>query len=74
MVKPPVFWRGTPPSLCQLCGDSVGDSFADASIPRYGQWAMLCLDCFRDEGCKAGSGHGQVYLEQPGGKWLKVEG
>ncbi len=53
-------------ATCDLCKRSLfGHTwFFDAAIPRVGQWAWLCHDCFVANGCELGIGRGQCYDSQ----------
>lgn len=59
-TKNAVVWTGSI-TVCQLCkGDYYGGIMYDARIPGGG-WANMCFDCFRECGCKLGTGYGQKY-------------
>lgn len=59
---------------CDYCEDVLSGTFFDAKLPPYGQWAKVCPDCFRDEGCSLGIGRGQEYKKRPNGSWVKTAG
>ncbi len=58
-------WVGSQPVECNLCKVLLTPSvgwFADASLPLHrGSWAIVCPDCFKEQGCKVGVGMGQRY-------------
>jgi hypothetical protein len=67
-------WMGTVED-CNVCGDVLTKDMYDARIPHVGSWANICYACFREYGCKLGTGHGQHYRrELATGRWEKVEG
>lgn len=69
----PVYWLSEPPDACQLCGQPIAGSFADAWT-KSGVRGSLDLKCLRIAGVGVGEGKGQIYQHQPDGRWLKIEG
>jgi hypothetical protein len=69
----PVYWISEPPAVCELCGQKIKETFADARTVQ-GPWGSLDLKCLRIHGVGVGKGKGQVYRRQDDGRWLKVEG
>jgi hypothetical protein len=55
-------WEGTWPADCDICEIDlqVYEVFYDART-RIGSWALLCPDCFEEEGVGLGTGLGQKY-------------
>lgn len=68
----PVYWIGEV-DTCNMCGQYIKNSFVDGAT-RQGPWAIMDLRCHRIHGRGVGKGLGQVYRQQEGGRWLKVEG
>lgn len=59
---------------CDLCKGTLttGEYFADARIPKYGQWGLICSGCAEREHVAYGCGRGQKYSsEKP---YYKLEG
>lgn len=54
-------WHGTEPTKCQLCWQPFKQWFYDCLIPSSYQWGLICTQCFKDHGCKTGTGLGQKY-------------
>jgi len=65
-------WRGTWPTICNLCDISLKDQkyFVDG-ITKYGTWALMCPQCHMFEGVGLGLGRGQRYDSRT---LLKMEG
>ena len=66
----PKKWSGTWPANCQVCRTpNLSDKGADLSfydwfvdgLTRYGHWALMCPECFDQEGVGLGTGLGQKY-------------
>ena len=70
----PVYWIGDVPAKCDLCGQPIKTTFADAKVDHDGPWGNMDLKCLRIHGVGVGKGKGQVYRRQDDGRWLKVEG
>ena len=66
-------WFGSKPTTCNLCGESIADTFIDGSVKRVGSWAIMCPECHKKYGVGLGTGLGQLYHLKDG-EWLKVEG
>jgi len=68
------YWAGSAPKTCDSCAEAVLTGFYDARVPAVGSWGILCHKCFNSHGCKTGVGHGQRYVMQRDGRFLKTEG
>lgn len=74
------YWLGEVEG-CDLCGRKFGLAnlggivFIDGRM-KSGSWAIMCLECYKENGVGVGVGRGQVYeLQRDGedrGKWLKI--
>ncbi len=67
-----VYWVGPLPTACDLCGAQLKDAFIDGKTQR-GPWAIMCGACHARAGQGVGTGRGQLYTVQPGGRFLKVQ-
>jgi len=54
-------------------GRRITDHFYD-SRTKFGPWAIMNEETFRQLGVGVGTGRGQQYAKQSDGRWLKVEG
>jgi len=68
----PVYWVG-PVDRCDICRGKILKTFVDGATQR-GPWAAMHVHCHTTFGRGFGAGLGQRYEQQPGGRWLKVEG
>lgn len=63
-----------PPSICDVCGGSIGKGFVDGAT-RRGPWAIMCAErCYPAHGVGLGTGKGQKYERQEDGTFKKVQG
>jgi hypothetical protein len=73
----PVYWLGPIGPLDDF-GNSIDDQFVDGMTSHGGAWAIMTPECFRSAaggtGGRLGLGLGQLYTQQPDGRWLKTEG
>ena len=73
-TKPPVKAYVQSTATCDLCHKSLflGDTFSDASVPRFGgTWGWLCQQCADKEQVAYGTGLGQKYDSKT---YLKIQG
>lgn len=66
------YWQGKI-TCCDLCEKSIKETFVDG-MTKTGPWAIMCQSCFDDMGRGIGTGLGQVYQEQPDGRWMNTAG
>jgi hypothetical protein len=67
------YWDGSPIKTCDACHAPIKIGFVDGKLPS-GPWAIVCLNCYIHFGMRVGAGFGQMYREEPDGKWIKVAG
>lgn len=67
------FWHGDVPTVCQVTDQPITDRFVDGATV-YGPWACMSPSGHARYGRGLGTGRGQLYQRQPGGKWLKIDG
>jgi hypothetical protein len=61
---------------CDFCGCDLGRRglFVDARLRGDLMWGNICAACFGSGGEGVGWGNGQLYAQQPDGKWRMVAG
>jgi hypothetical protein len=73
MSTEPIYWEGQV-RIRDDFGDVIADTFIDGKT-KNGPWGIMTLANWDIYGVgKLGTGCGQRYEWQLGGKWLKVEG
>ena len=75
-MKKRVTWTGK--TQCDACGFDTkheeGDGVLyDAQDQLTDTWGVFCSQCFRELGCRVGTGLGQKY-RWDGEEWIKVAG
>jgi hypothetical protein len=69
------FWRGSKPTLCDICRKSFTSNIMVDGRTARGPWGLLCELCHTMFGCGIGTGKGQKYqLNEPTQRWFKIEG
>lgn len=53
-------WAGAKPESCDLCGNSLQESFVDGKTIT-GAWGIMCMSCHSVLGSGLGMGRGQKY-------------
>jgi len=53
-------WMGSVPTHCDICKGKITQQFIDGAT-RFGQWAIMCPMCHRDQAIGLGTGKGQRY-------------
>jgi hypothetical protein len=75
MAQRKTYWMGHLDDECQICNRPFNGEMYDAAIPsKMGAWGNICKTCFKNNGCKTGTGFGQQYTLQADKRWLKVKG
>jgi hypothetical protein len=62
-------WLSPIPKECQICKHKFTehDVFIDGKSTQYfGQWALMCENCWNKTGYKLGFGYGQKYSHKDG--------
>jgi len=69
-------WFGITPTHCDVCGDTLKDSFIDGRT-KTGFWAIMCEACHKEFGVGLGVGKGQKYklkrIKEGEEEWIKVK-
>ena len=66
------YWTGLVPAHDDF-GDKITNGFIDGKTSS-GQWGLMSLKSFRENGVRLGLGFGQQYEKQADGKWKKTKG
>jgi len=53
-------WLGDPPKECDLCHNTLTNSFVDGRTT-WGPWAIMCNRCHGQFGSGFGTGNGQEF-------------
>jgi len=73
VLKEEKYWMGDVPKKDDF-GYPIVDEFFDGKT-KQGPWALMSYTSWKIYSVrKLGTGYGQRYKKQSGGKWLKVEG
>ena len=67
-----IYWIGSDPSKCDLCGKEDLKEFYDA-MTKMGPWGCICKKCFKTHGIGLGTGLGQYYIKE-GKNFIKKAG
>ena len=69
------FWRGSKPTVCDMCRCKFSGNIMIDGRTYTGQWGLLCESCHRLQGFGLGTGNGQKYLlHEESQRWFKIEG
>ena len=65
-----------PAGTCDKCGDSLKSHkyMIDGSVRGSTVWGNYCSNCYAEFGRGIGWGHGQLYMQTRGKRWLLVGG